>query len=75
MSGWESITPIEARIIGFVTEGHTNLEIGHLIGLSPRTVQWYLDRIFKKVGARSRAHLAALAVRQELGCTCRESGE
>lgn len=72
MSGWESLTPIEERIVGLVAEGYTNPEIGEVVGLSPRTVQWYLDRVFKKVDARSRAHLAAMAVRQELGTRCQE---
>lgn len=73
MSGWESLTAIEERIVGLVAEGYTNPEIGEHVGLSPRTVQWYLDRVFKKVDARSRAHLAAMAVRQELGTGCQEA--
>lgn len=74
MSGWGSLTPIEKRIVGFVAEGYSNPEIGERVGLSPRTIQWYLDRVFKKVTARSRAHLAAIAVRQELGGGCLELG-
>lgn len=49
-----SLTPIEARIVEFIKEDKTTKEIGSLLNLSPRTVEYYRDRIRKKLGLKSR---------------------
>jgi DNA-binding NarL/FixJ family response regulator len=42
-----------------VAEGHTNREIGQRLFLSEKTVETHLSRVFGKLGARSRAEVAA----------------
>ena len=49
-----SLTPIEMRIVGFIKEDKTTKEIGALLNLSPRTVEYYRDRIRKKLGLKSK---------------------
>ena len=49
-----SLTPIEMRIAGFIKEDKTTKEIGGLLNLSPRTVEYYRDRIRKKLGLKSK---------------------
>jgi PAS domain S-box-containing protein len=49
-----SLTPIETRIVAFIQEDKTNKEIGSLLNLSPRTVEYYRDRIRKKLGLKGK---------------------
>jgi hypothetical protein len=41
----------------------TNDEVAAALSLSPRTVQWNLSKIYRKVGVRSRMELAAALAR------------
>ena len=44
----------ETEILGWVTEGKTNPEIGTILGISPRTVQKHLERIYGRLGVENR---------------------
>ena len=54
------LTPTERRIAGQAARGARNDEIADAVGLSRRTVEWYLSRIYRKLGVRSRTELAVL---------------
>lgn len=56
------LTPQEAQIARMACDGHTNVEIGGQLYLSPRTVEWHLRKVFTKLGIGSRKEL-----RQALG--------
>jgi PAS domain S-box-containing protein len=49
-----NFTPIEMRIVEFIKEEKTTKEIAALLNLSPRTVEYYRDRIRKKLGLTSK---------------------
>ena len=49
-----NFTPIEMRIVGYIKEDKTTKEIGQLLNLSPRTVEYYRDKIRKKLGLKSK---------------------
>jgi DNA-binding CsgD family transcriptional regulator len=51
----------EAEVLAWVAEGKTNPEVALILGLSPRTVQTYVDRIFRKLGVETRTAAAAAA--------------
>jgi len=51
------LTAQEAEIARLAAEGLTNPEIGALLFLSPRTVEWHLHNLFTKVGVNSRRQL------------------
>jgi DNA-binding CsgD family transcriptional regulator len=53
------LTATERAIADLVAAGHTNDEVAAALSLSPRTVQWNLSKIYRKVGVRSRTELAA----------------
>jgi PAS domain S-box-containing protein len=49
-----NFTPMEMRIIEFIKEEKKSKEIADLLNLSPRTVEYYRDRIRKKLGLKSK---------------------
>ncbi|MBI4445592.1 MAG: helix-turn-helix transcriptional regulator [Acidobacteria bacterium] len=51
----------EAEVLLWVAQGKTNIELGIILGLSPRTVQKHLERIFQKLGVENRTAAAAMA--------------
>ena len=54
------LTPDERAVVELVVRGLHNKEIASTLFLSVRTVELRLTRIYRKVGARSRAHLVSL---------------
>ena len=58
------LTPREMDVIRLVAEGLSNKEIGQLLVISPRTVNFHLDNLFAKLGVRSRTEAAIFALRQ-----------
>jgi DNA-binding CsgD family transcriptional regulator len=66
----DELTPQEVQIAMVVAEGKTNREVGVQLFLSPKTVEWHLGNIYRKLGVRSRAQLG----RALEGDTSRTSG-
>ena len=54
------LTPEERQVVELVVKGLQNKEIAAALYLSVRTVELRLTHIYRKLGARSRAHLVAL---------------
>lgn len=48
------LTPREAEVLAWVAQGKTNRETGIILGVSTRTVQKHLERVFEKLGVESR---------------------
>lgn len=53
----------ESEILALVAEGRTDREIALRLSLSVETVSWYVKAVRARLGARSRAHAVALAIR------------
>jgi DNA-binding CsgD family transcriptional regulator len=59
-----ALTPQEMRVAAAVRGGATNREIAAQLFLSPRTVEFQLTQIYRKLGIRSRTQLVAALERR-----------
>jgi len=58
------LTETERRVAETVAAGRSNAEAAHALFMSPKTVEWNLSKIYKKLHVRSRSELAAKLVKQ-----------
>jgi len=58
------LTEREFEVLSLVVEGKTNLEIGHALGISDKTVEKHLEGVFSKLEVTSRVEAAVRAVRE-----------
>ena len=54
---YSQLSAREREVLGFITEGLTNKEIGRALELSPRTVESHRASLFAKLEAQSLAQL------------------
>jgi DNA-binding NarL/FixJ family response regulator len=55
------LTPREAQVADLVRTGRTNRQMGRQLGISEKTVEVHVHNIIRKLGASSRAEIAAWA--------------
>jgi DNA-binding NarL/FixJ family response regulator len=60
------VTDRELEILQLLADGHENNEIARRLYISLETVKTHVRRLLKKLGARSRTHAVAIALRQKL---------
>lgn len=56
----------EAECLLWVSRGKSSSDIGQIVGLSPRTVDSYIEKACAKIGVRTRIEAVAVAVRSGL---------
>jgi DNA-binding CsgD family transcriptional regulator len=54
-----ALTETERRVVELVATGRSNREVARELVLSTKTVEWNLSKVYRKLGVRSRAELAA----------------
>lgn len=60
-----NLTEHEKRVLQLVCKGLTNKEIAQSLGVKPRTVEFHLGKIFKKLNVSCRT--AAAVAAQKMG--------
>lgn len=61
----EVLTPREAELLGLLTQGLSNRELGKRLFISEATVKTHLAHIYAKLGVETRAAAIATAIRRE----------
>lgn len=61
---YQSLTMREREILQMAAEGSSSTDIGHKLGISPRTVELHRSRFLKKLGLRNQAELVRYAIRR-----------
>ncbi|MFJ7751675.1 response regulator [Arthrobacter sp. NPDC097144] len=59
------LTPREAELLGLLTEGLSNKELGRRLFISEATVKTHLAHVYAKLGVDTRAAAIATAIRRE----------
>jgi DNA-binding CsgD family transcriptional regulator len=59
------LTPTEQRIAELVASGRSNAEVARALYVSPKTVEWNLSKIYRKLHVTSRTELAAKLARAQ----------
>jgi DNA-binding NarL/FixJ family response regulator len=60
------LTPREIEVLGALGNGMSNKEVARLLGISPHTVKFHIESLFRKLGAASRAEAVAKGMRQQI---------
>ena len=58
-----NISDREAQVLNWIAQGKSNRDIGDILGLSPRTINKHLERIFKKIGVENRTSAAVMVLK------------
>ena len=64
--GLEVLSKRELQVLELVADGKTNLDIGELLGISPKTVARHRERIMNKLDIHSTTELVKFAIRTGL---------
>lgn len=51
----DGLSAREQAVLGWLRQGLSNKQIGLALGISPRTVQKHLQRVYQHLGVRTRA--------------------
>jgi len=57
-----SLTPRELEVLRFIGQGLTMTSMAKRLGISPRTVESHVAKLYRKLGVRSRVQVVARAV-------------
>jgi two-component system NarL family response regulator len=60
------VSPRQLEIVTLMSEGHMNLAIAALLGVSEETVKSHVKSLAERFGSRNRAHTVSLAFRSSL---------
>lgn len=61
-----SLTPREQEVLELLTHGFSNIDMGHQLHLSSRTVEKYVSSLLRKTATSNRAELVRFAIKHGL---------
>jgi DNA-binding NarL/FixJ family response regulator len=67
LSGVDSLTPSELRVGELATNGLTTRQIAETLFVTPKTIEFHLRHVYRKLGVGSRAELVPILGNREAG--------
>jgi len=62
----QTLTLREREILSLLANGMSARDIAGKLNISERTVEWHIDRVMKRLGARNRIQAVVIAIRDSL---------
>lgn len=66
MARSDAVTPRESEILGWVAAGKSDWEIGRILQISPKTVNYHVENAKRKLGVSTRTQAVVEATSQGL---------
>jgi two-component system, NarL family, nitrate/nitrite response regulator NarL len=63
---WPMLTPREIEVLAALRDGLSNKAAARRLGISPHTVKFHIESLFKKLGAASRAEAVAKGLKHQI---------
>jgi DNA-binding CsgD family transcriptional regulator len=63
---WPVLTPREIEVLTALSDGLSNKSAARRLGISPHTVKFHIESLFKKLGAASRAEAVAKGLKRQI---------
>ena len=63
---WPVLTPREIEVLGALSNGLSNKAVARRLGISPHTVKFHIESLFRKLGAASRAEAVAKGLKRQI---------
>jgi DNA-binding CsgD family transcriptional regulator len=60
------LTPREVEVLAALADGLTNKTAARRLGISPHTVKFHTEQLFRKLGARCRTEAVAKGLKQQI---------
>ncbi len=60
------LTPREVDVLSAMADGLSNKEMARRLGISPHTVKFHAESLFRKLGVNTRAEAVAFGMRRRL---------
>jgi DNA-binding CsgD family transcriptional regulator len=64
--GWPVLTPREIEVLAALSDGLSNKAAARRLGISPHTVKFHIESLFKKLGAASRAEAVVKGLKRQI---------
>ena len=63
---WPLLTPREIEVLAALRDGLSNKAAARRLGISPHTVKFHIESLFKKLGAASRAEAVVKGLKRQI---------
>jgi len=63
---WPILTPREIQVLAALRDGLSNKAAARRLGISPHTVKFHIESLFKKLGAASRSEAVAKGLKRQI---------
>ena len=60
------LTPREIQVLAALSDGLSNKALARRLGISPHTVKFHIESLFKKLGVASRAEAVAKGLKRQI---------